>query len=481
MIPLSFSNLDSNISLNKVTCILTILIAVQWILAAILNGLNTGVVPVGSTNSKGYGDVMGTVMINLACTTVVPSWLNVKSKDVKAQRVIWTSMIGTSLFYSLLGLFLAFGFKIDDSLNVLHSVWLVGVPSFLSKISVGLFTVVMLLPSVSVFFIVSRNNLVQNNVVSPAIGTLLSSFLPPLIAIPLLTGTHLPSFQSWTSLIFISPCNFILPFLVYFECVKFRKEFNKNRILTRRQLTILGTIHNNSIAISEYVKGKQLNSEHVEMSMASSHSAAVQQGKPLDILLNASGDALLKPPMIGDWALMDSQTLLTLRAPSPETRGAIFLDPASILLGDLFNQDIPDPEITAIADVNEVVSAPAAASASATVGKSPTLAVPGADGISVFRALSHKSARSLPRDLGYISPYLFLMQTVQSCAGLDNVERRPCCSIFHVYCFDIHRVECHIQGYTSKLAHKDMNMLRAIISDSSKMEHTCQFALCQYR
>ena len=355
---------------------------------------------------------MGTVMLNLACTTVVPSWLNVKSKDVKAQQLIWTSIIGTSLFYSLIGLFLAFGFKIDDSHNVLHTIWMVGVPSFLSKISVGLFSIVMLLPAIPMNFIVSRNNLVQNNVVSPRIGSVLSFYLPPLMAIPLLTGTHLLSFQTWTSLIFVSPCNFILPFLVYFECVKFRKEFNKNRILTRRQLTILGTIHNNSTAIAEYVERKQQNSEHDEVCQLTIHPSALLQAEPSEEFRNASltsNSALLQLPSIENWSSMGSQTRLTLRAPSPETRGAVFLDPASILMGDLFDQDVPDPESTKVTDVPEVVCSPSASTPSQvapTRVKSPTLVVPVGDGITIFRTLSRNSARSLPRDPGYVSPYV---------------------------------------------------------------------------
>jgi hypothetical protein len=54
-------------------------------------------------------------MLNLACCTVIPSWINSKSKEVTAQRVIWGSVFFSALFYVTIGLLLALGFDIDTT------------------------------------------------------------------------------------------------------------------------------------------------------------------------------------------------------------------------------------------------------------------------------------------------------------------------------------------------------------------------------
>jgi hypothetical protein len=66
---------------------------------------------------------------------------------VTAQRVIWFSILFTSLYYLVVGLFLALGYDIgENSSNVLNSILEFGLPRALSKLTVGMFSFVMLLP-----------------------------------------------------------------------------------------------------------------------------------------------------------------------------------------------------------------------------------------------------------------------------------------------------------------------------------------------
>ena len=47
----------------------------------------------------------GTVMLSVAFTYVVPSWINSKDKNVNAQASLWTSALITMCLYLAIGIF----------------------------------------------------------------------------------------------------------------------------------------------------------------------------------------------------------------------------------------------------------------------------------------------------------------------------------------------------------------------------------------
>ena len=74
-------------------------------------------------------------------------------------------------FYKAVYLFIhyisvALGFDINSSNNVLHPLLLAGIPSKLTKATVGMFAYVMLVPSIPVNLLISKENLYQNRIVS---------------------------------------------------------------------------------------------------------------------------------------------------------------------------------------------------------------------------------------------------------------------------------------------------------------------------
>lgn len=73
-------NHNSNSILNSVAFCLSLVISLQWIGSAIKNGLHREKVPAFGSNPQGYAQTIGPVMLNLAFTTVVPSWVNIKVK-----------------------------------------------------------------------------------------------------------------------------------------------------------------------------------------------------------------------------------------------------------------------------------------------------------------------------------------------------------------------------------------------------------------
>ncbi|KAJ1334671.1 hypothetical protein BSLG_007826 [Batrachochytrium salamandrivorans] len=252
-LPLSFSDMDNNITFNVVMAMLSIALGSSWIYSSFVTGIDTARVPAVSPMNIKYGQVVGTVLLNLGGTTVIPTWINLKHRDVNVQNLIWIAIGASTVYYIVIGVFCGLGFNLDESGNLLHSLLMVGKPEIIATVSIGVFAYVMLLPSVPVSFIVSRDNLVQNEVFSKNVAGFMSFVLPWLLLIPLQTGVVIYDFQTWMSLFFCSTANFVIPFLMYFKCVEFRREYNMKRVLTLNQVKILRAIHKVSDSINTYM------------------------------------------------------------------------------------------------------------------------------------------------------------------------------------------------------------------------------------
>ncbi|KAJ3152113.1 hypothetical protein HDU86_005958 [Geranomyces michiganensis] len=246
-VPLGIVNLDDNIIAQVIAFWLSVAIGIQWIGASFYEGLKPARVPAFGTS---FTTVVGTIMLNLAFTTVVPSWVNIKKRDVNTQGVVWSAVGIAVTFYMLVGLFPALGFNLDASGSILPALMRAGK---LNKGTAYMFSLVMLLPSIPVNFIVAQNNLVQNKVVGKRAGIFLAHVLPWFLCIPLQTGQKMQAFISWTSLIFVSTANFIIPILIYIKCLRFRREYNESRALTQKQKLLLKEIHWSSRTIHRFI------------------------------------------------------------------------------------------------------------------------------------------------------------------------------------------------------------------------------------
>jgi hypothetical protein len=266
--------------------------AFQWVSASVINGLDGDRMPISTKFDISYGQTMGTVMMNLGCATVIPSWVNIKAMKVQTQYVMWATVTITTIFYITIGVFFSLGFDSNDSNNSFQALLLYGQPAILCKFTVAMYSYVMLLPSVPVNFTVSYQNLVQNKVCGKRLAAFLTFVVPILICIPLQTRDYLFLFLTWTSLIFASVANFIMPILLYLKCVTFRRDFNTDRILTFHQLKLLAVIHSVSDEIGDYIM--------------SSENLPTIPGSELDI----SPSIILSAPRLNEESPFSSKLLL---------------------------------------------------------------------------------------------------------------------------------------------------------------------------
>jgi hypothetical protein len=103
-LPLGLTNLDDNMIVQYGAFCFSVVMAFQWDSAAVVNGLDSSRIPVAVADGSSYGPVLGTVMLNLAITTIIPSWINIKQKDVNVQKSVWLAVAIITSFYIVTGL-----------------------------------------------------------------------------------------------------------------------------------------------------------------------------------------------------------------------------------------------------------------------------------------------------------------------------------------------------------------------------------------
>jgi hypothetical protein len=259
VIPLGHTNLENNMWIQYTSFILSILLALQWVLTSFFDsfgnykGLDPDLLQEFAPLDDSYGKTIGTIMLNFAIVTMIPSWINVKQKDVNVQKAVWSSTILVTCFYIWFGILMAMGYDFTGISNILPVLRLDGYPSFLTKCTVYMFAFAMLIPSISINLIISKENLIQNDVAPIRLSKFLSLVLPWFIALLFQTGNTIFEFQLWTSLLFVSSTNYIIPVLIYFQCKEFRKKYNEDRYLTAKQLDLLKRIHYLSNSLVEHI------------------------------------------------------------------------------------------------------------------------------------------------------------------------------------------------------------------------------------
>ncbi|KAJ3392069.1 hypothetical protein HDU92_008667 [Lobulomyces angularis] len=397
-IPLGFLNLDDNIGIQIGAFILTVLMMLQWVIGSILvrsesiSSLTLQALENNSTYSETFNDgqldvvgkdflgLTGNIMLSLAFTFVVPSWVNLKKKDVNTQGALWASSGISIILYIMIGIFpaLAYNFTSKNN-NMITPISLYGVPVILSKITTYAFPIIMLLPSIPVSFLVTQNNLVQNELTSKRMGYFLSFILPWFVSIPFISGTLLGSFINWCGVIFVSSANFIIPILIFLRCLVFRKKYNSDRTtLSSKQRKLLKLIHISSKTIRQFVdlsafpvkknapEVKASVDEGEHRSNESSVGAALSDDDGIEFTkeerneigsLNLMGENVGKPPQFSTNSgflrkltelkrspvkRSESQHHLTSRTTSEEELDLASVDDLEI--DKLLEDDVPDPE-----------------------------------------------------------------------------------------------------------------------------------------
>lgn len=187
--------------------------------------------------------VLGIILFNFGFVTTVPSWINEKRPHVSTNRALWLSTTLCIIVFFCVGLPGAIGFSDvlqgpvtgtcarqltdgsyncpNDLLQVMtsHSLtpssWQSGAGRFILKASAYLFPIVAVVSSIPIFSIVIKYNMMENGFSRP-ISFFWGAVFPWLIGFPLLyMPNFLAQFVNFTSLVFVSFTDFIVPWALY--------------------------------------------------------------------------------------------------------------------------------------------------------------------------------------------------------------------------------------------------------------------------
>ncbi|CAG8547393.1 20543_t:CDS:2, partial [Gigaspora rosea] len=270
-VPLGIMGLDDNIKVQIASFMMLIFIIATWLVTFIIHGLQSDLVPfVGDDQSL----VVGTVLYNYVFVTTVPSWINA-APNVSIRKAVLYSVIISTIAYILLGVLGGMAYTMDASSNIIAVINKSNQRTLISLITTYLFPIVALITSIPVYMIIVRLNLISHNNFTKRNAILVSSVFPWIIILPFQTGFWLNSFMNWTSLIFSTITNFILPFWLFY--------------LTQTQKPVINDDDELKSGMSTPVK---LERNHSTMSNISIKSVRLTDEPPLPIVVSPPSPGL---------------------------------------------------------------------------------------------------------------------------------------------------------------------------------------------
>eukprot|EP00056_Hartaetosiga_gracilis_P022065 m.28030 g.28030 ORF g.28030 m.28030 type:complete len:612 (-) comp9419_c0_seq1:127-1962(-) len=253
-LPMGYFKLDDNMIIQEGAFILTILSWLVWFVACLFskNFTNGNWKIPAVTNSKlpyaSQAGVLGNILFNFGFVTTVPSWVNEKKKSVSVNKVVWLSTFLCIVIFFVMGVPPAMAFRdqlsgpatgncmngtgcADSLLTIFTTNDMM--PSafrnnkaakFILQFSVYAFSISAVLSSIPVFSIVIKYNCVENGF-SHKFAFFWGILFPWLIAIPLMWQPDaLNQFINYSSLVFVSFTDFIVPCALYIKLQNRKKE-----------------------------------------------------------------------------------------------------------------------------------------------------------------------------------------------------------------------------------------------------------------
>eukprot|EP00040_Diaphanoeca_grandis_P030813 m.182974 g.182974 ORF g.182974 m.182974 type:complete len:581 (+) comp32140_c0_seq2:152-1894(+) len=289
-IPAGIFNLDDNMILQVIAFGLTICCWLIWLSACFFttedpdyNTAFTNWTLDAINTNDGYGSqaaVLGTVLFNFGFVTTIPSWVNEKKPGVSVNKSVWIATTVCIFVFFLIGLPASLNYRdylqgpatgtckhaveIDPHFNCANDLMSVllnkklqpkasNASLMLMKVSVYLFPIVAIVSSIPVFSIVIKYNCLENGW-SKSSAVAWGVFFPWMVAVPLLyMPDALSQFITFSSLIFVSFTDFIVPWCLYIIMVRKQtqsmviqpslKDFDTGPIM-EMDPTMQGDLHN---------------------------------------------------------------------------------------------------------------------------------------------------------------------------------------------------------------------------------------------
>ena len=216
IVPLCFFSLVDNVKFQIASIVLLIFIWLSWIVIFTWGLINHGQIDEFVFFKRdGQHSLLGMVLFNYAYLTMIPSWANVKHRNVSITKSVTMSNVIATLIYIGIGFVAASAIHIPTDSNILAVVQNYQHFSTLAVITAFVFPFALLVTTIPVSNTVIRYNLIRSGVFAPKTAFIVTLLFSWIAAIPFQTGINMDAMINWTSLIFASAVNFLLPLIMY--------------------------------------------------------------------------------------------------------------------------------------------------------------------------------------------------------------------------------------------------------------------------
>ncbi|KAF9186672.1 hypothetical protein BGZ50_002384 [Haplosporangium sp. Z 11] len=248
IVPLCLMNLSENIWVQLGSCIAILVIFAHWIVTFFIHGLDISRVPaVGKDTSQAFGSIL----FNYVFITAVPSWANAKQPKVSVRKTVGTNVILMTCIFILVTILGAMAYEVPENSTLIQAINSSPDVTTFSRIAGYTFPIVALITSIPVNTIVLRYNLIQSGTCSKGWANFLAGGMPWMLALPGMTGSVLTIIVEWSSLLFISVANFVIPFVLYIYSKKHKEKLEKLAEIENEQWERLSRAPSRSSGITE--------------------------------------------------------------------------------------------------------------------------------------------------------------------------------------------------------------------------------------
>eukprot|EP01113_Clastostelium_recurvatum_P042896 TRINITY_DN7000_c0_g1_i1.p1 TRINITY_DN7000_c0_g1~~TRINITY_DN7000_c0_g1_i1.p1 ORF type:complete len:499 (-),score=171.10 TRINITY_DN7000_c0_g1_i1:74-1570(-) len=227
-IPSGFLNLDDNVKVVQLGSFIALVVLLgEFIVQFAIMGVEKGFTPVPAIGAS-PAQLVSVFIFSWAYPMFIPSWVNEKKNEVSVNKVIWFSSILSFAGYLSIGLLAAFVFGNIQTDNILGSL---SDPTMFKPVTViasYLFSLGVIAPGIPVCCITTRYNLFIGHICSKRWSYFWGVIAPWLVGFIFSQSKLFAAMLAWSSLIFGSIINFVVPMMVYNKATKIKRQMLAN-------------------------------------------------------------------------------------------------------------------------------------------------------------------------------------------------------------------------------------------------------------
>eukprot|EP01112_Ceratiomyxa_fruticulosa_P016454 TRINITY_DN497_c0_g1_i1.p1 TRINITY_DN497_c0_g1~~TRINITY_DN497_c0_g1_i1.p1 ORF type:complete len:500 (+),score=75.63 TRINITY_DN497_c0_g1_i1:263-1762(+) len=224
-VPSGFLNLDDNVKVVQLfSFVMLVILLGEFIIQFIIMGTKPNGFNAIPAIGVQYAQVVSVFIFSWAYPMFIPSWVNEKKNDVSVNKVVWLSTVLSFLGYLGIGLLAACVFAGINTDNILATLANPGLYNMVTVVAAYVFSLGVIAPGIPVCCITTRYNLYIGQLCGKKMSYFLGVIAPWMIGFIFCQGQVFALLLAWSSLIFGSIINFVVPLMIYLKALKVKKQ-----------------------------------------------------------------------------------------------------------------------------------------------------------------------------------------------------------------------------------------------------------------